>query len=216
MLIAAALLIGQSAPIDRYEDTAKKADVVLDKLIACMDANVKVELKAHLLDATPEGVTDAAMKDCASIRTELAKMMAPYGTASAEGGGPAANATDLGVQNDARFRGTYIETVERWLSEPGLADSRLSLVVQDWSACVRQKAVSWSRRKDEAKAVAEAAVTACAGKKPNVRLAISYGLKSKKLPATGLYQDDARLVDLMNQHALSWVIEERAKTLPQK
>ena len=42
MLIAAALLIGQSVPIDQLKDASKKADAVLDKLFACMDANVKV------------------------------------------------------------------------------------------------------------------------------------------------------------------------------
>jgi hypothetical protein len=216
MLIAAALLIGQSVPIDQLKDASKKADAVLDKLFACMDANVKVEIKAHLLDARSEAVTDAAMKDCAPVRAELAQLMGDYGPASAKGDSRVASATGPDAQNDARIRAMYIEIADGWLSEPQLADSRLRLVIQDWSACIRQKAVSFSRLKDEAKTVAEAAVTSCADKRPNVRLAISYGLKSKQLPASGLDQIDVSLVDVMNQHALSWVLEERAKTLPQK
>ena len=72
MLVAiAALLIQSTSLADVLSSDLKDQKVVLSRYIDCVDADAKVQMKAHFLDSTSESVADASLKTCESIREEL-------------------------------------------------------------------------------------------------------------------------------------------------
>lgn len=209
MITAMLLTAGQAQTGTSLDAALSNSEQITDRAIECMDAGFKAELKTHIIDATPELVVDAAIASCAHLKAEYAKaVVTPDTYISSEKG------AELADDWLATLRETYLKHAEKSLSDPEFSDKRARLVTMMWSDCIRKKAVDWSRLKDEAATIGKAAVTSCSSERANLRRALSYSLRAKKLPDSAADTVLEKVEAQMQDKAVETVISERAKRLP--
>lgn len=215
MIIAAILL--QAAQTERIpqelSDGLKDQDVILNSIFDCMDNSTKAELKSQISSATAETVTDAALSLCKPLTDQFEKSTETTFLTAMPPDKAKKEAVDLTADHIKKLRDTYISHVDKSLIDPKLADARMKIVSIEWGQCVREKAEKWAALKDEARTVAEAAVTSCNQGRRNTQASIGYLVRSKGWPASAAKQLEDSLLESMNSSAISWVIEQRAKTL---
>lgn len=201
----------QSAIADEMKDTLARSDQVVDRAIACMDSQTKVEIKAQILDLSPEKVVDSSLKFCDYIRTE-------YITAVSSNGSPITREAGEKLANELfqNLRKIYIKHVDEFMVKPKFADLRLEIVILEWRKCVVNKARSWSRLKDEATTIAGAALTSCRAAENNFVSAAGYQLRSKGIAASYTSEMIDKLRGTMKDVAIEAVISERAKAMPSR
>ena len=102
------------------------------------------------------------------------------------------------------------------MRKPDFAQARSDVAIALWRKCVTDKAASWSRLKDDATAVAAAAVTACEPAWAKVRNVLIYLYESKGLSDTEADDPSGKLHNTMKDVGIKTVIAERAKLLPKK
>jgi hypothetical protein len=186
--------------------TVSRTEAVMNQTFTCMDTQAKEQLKAQILDATPESVVEAALNDCAQYRQA-------YETAAANQYISQGKASELADNWFVSLKEAYIPVVERWLRDPVIAESRTKVGVGEWRKCVTDKATDWSRTQDEAATVARAAVTSCASFRPKVQAIVAYELRTKNLPRDGVATVMASIDSALNDVAVQTVVSERAKRL---
>lgn len=217
-LQAAILILLQSSPGQSAADKLKvglaETDILMNQRFDCLDTATKTEMKAHIFDSTPESVTDAAIVACSSITDRLRAATAKTLASNVSYSEALQQATQIEKEGTETLRAAYVKQINTMYSEPGFAKGRLRLAVGDWSACVKDKAISWSKLKDEAKTVAEAAVTSCSDKRKRLKPILRYVAISDKIPPASLDVVETKVAATMGENAVKWVIEERAKHLP--
>jgi len=211
-------LLAQASTADLSAEAVKQGleaqNVVYSKMFDCMDEAVKVELKAHITDATPETVTDAALKTCSPVSDEMRSATTKLLSNSWPPEKARSEADRLTNDELKGLRQTYIGHVDKILAKPQFSEIRLKVSTMEWSKCVRVKVLAWSKLKEDAKTIAAAAVTSCQVYRSNLRTALRYSVRGQKLPLSSADDIEASLAQHINENAVSWVVEERAKSLP--
>ena len=213
MLILSLLMLlqGPAGPVPQpgWDATIARAEGVADRVFDCMDVQTKMQIKAHVADMTPELVVDQALASCQNLNAEYVAAVtgseSPISKASGQ---------ELADKFFASVRKVYLEKVDQFMVDPEFAELRVKIVVMQWRKCVVDKATSWSRLKDEAATIAQAALTACRDKKQNVVQASGYQLRSKGLSASNAGDMIDKVQITMKDIAIEAIISERAKRLP--
>jgi len=114
------------------------------------------------------------------------------------------------------LREPLLKSIDDFFIQPNFAESRSKVVVLQWRECVENKAKSWSRLTDDARTIAEAAVTACQKERQNASLAFGFQLRSKSLPSEKSEQLADNIAKKMTDVAIEKIISERAMRLPNR
>ncbi|MFL6759454.1 hypothetical protein [Sphingomonas sp.] len=213
MLVFVALLAAQS-----IDAATAKADLdaimsrtenVEKQTFDCMDREVKVQAKAHLIEGTPQSLVEGALASCSYLKKEYVDAATdPHGVVSAS---TAQSEADGWF---AKIKDIYVTQVDKWMAQPQLADANMNVVIFHWKKCVGDKAADWSRLTDEASTVAQAAVSACNSFRPYLIRAVGYEYRSKGLRAADAGEVAEKLQADMKEYAVQVIISERAKRLP--
>lgn len=178
-----------------------------DPAIDCLDAAVKSEMMIVSNDK-PQKVVDTALKKCQpEISKAVKNILQNY---------PESNLQNQNVVDKITedWRKLYEEHVDKLFITPSIADVRTRLSINEWRTCVTEKAKLWSRLADDAKTIAQAAVSACNLHEQHFASAIAFEMRAKKLPVSWVSEDRASFVATMNEVAVEAVISERGKRLP--
>jgi len=174
-----------------------------------MDSQTKLQLKAHMIDATPAVIVDGALASCHHLKQDYADAVtSPDVYISTVAGQKLANDWFQGL------RDVYINHVDKWLSSPEFAETRAKVIAMQWRKCVTDKATDWSRLRDEASTVGQAAATSCRNYRQNLQTALTYQFRSAGVAASGATEIADKLDGQMKDVATEVVISERAKRLP--
>ena len=150
-----------TSPLGTWKETNEE---VIDQVFECMDANIKVHLKAEFSHATPASIVDKALAACAHLKGNLSEV-----AASPSDGISTSAGQELTEGFFQQVRGTYLRQVDTMLSAPAFAEARMNLIIGQWGGCVRVKASDWSRLSDEASTVARAVLSACHDHEANLQ-----------------------------------------------
>lgn len=210
-----ALTVLQAADVGTAMQTLNRiqrgTEVVLERTMACMDEQVKAQLKSDPVAATPASIADGALAACKHLKQEyVAAVTSPDSPISA------ATARQMSDDSFQKFRETYLEHIDKMLAKPEVAKVRTTIALADWRKCVVGKATEWSRLSDEAATVGEAAVTECEFMWPKVEAVLAYDLRSQGLPSSAASTSSEKLHDAMRKVAVAAVVAERAKRLPHR
>jgi hypothetical protein len=187
------------------------SEQVTEEAIVCMEKETKAQLKSHIVEATPELIVDSALPSCKHFRKALIES-----ASSLETGILPSGLEKMADNWLADLRKTYIEHVDAILAMPNISESRLRIISMKWTECVTKKAEGWSRLRDEASTVGQAAATSCASYKTYMRSASAYHFKSQKLSISPSRDITEELARNMKDIATEVVISERAKRLPKQ
>lgn len=214
-MIFLALLAAQATDVagtkSQLDAILASSERVSNQAFECMDANIKIALKAHLADATPETVVDSALAACSYLKKTYAEATVSPGQYIS--GDKSVELADNWF-ND--LRAAYLKHVDASLAKPELSKPRLNITLMLWRKCVQDKAISWSRLTDDAVVVGKAAVTSCNANRSNVQNALTYDLRGAGLPTSGSTQMLEKFDSTMVDVATEVVISERAKRLPKR
>lgn len=213
MLTMILLLIAQSAPAPEPKQAIEAALTasrnVSNQMFACMDKGVKAEMVAQYSTASAPSVVDAALASCAHLKRD-------YAAAVTDGYISPASAQELADKWSSSLREAYVKHVDQMLLKPEISAHRAKIVTMEWTECVRGKAKDWSRLNEEAATVGRAAVTACREHVTNLRAALEYDARSRKLPVDRVGELAGSLQSRMEEIAIEVVISERANRLPKQ
>ena len=215
MLFLALLLSAQAPAATDYgqklDAAVARAQPVTNQIFDCMDKQTKIEMKAHMLDMTPEMVVDSALKSCGYLKPDLTRAFADPDL-------PISNKAGLNIADKyfVSIRDPYIKNVEDLMVRPDFAKLRMDVALMRWRKCVSEHAINWSRLKDDASTIAQAALTACNSDKQNVIISAGFVLRSKGLPAGKAAGMIDTVQDAMKDIAVEAIISERAKRLPKR
>lgn len=210
---AASLGAAPSTDVEGLKQAIEANSAFIEQYIECMEKGSKDALMSRFQDATPDIVVDEAQKSCSPIAEQIrsATFAAYLPVMSAES---AKNASDK-VMNEviSNTRREFVKTVDGWMATEGFAELRFKHMTNVWVTCIRDKASAWSKLTDEASSVATAAVASCRPMQAEWKQTVRYNLRAQGVPVSLAEDIEKNNVAKMQENAVGWVIEERAKTL---
>ena len=189
--------------------TGKGVEHIMNQSFDCMDSQVKLQLQKHPVDATPEIIVSAAWASCASLQNLYSEEIEKYNPLI-----PREKSIKISEEWFSSLKQTYIENTHNFFSKQEVAEVRVKMAIGSLQECVTAKSTAWSRLRDDAATIAQAAITECYGDKQNVVAAVGYQLRSKSLPASNAEVVTSKLEGTMRDVAIAKIISERAKSLP--
>jgi len=213
MLALLFLLAAQSAPesgaqeLDRLISAAK---VVQNQTLDCMDAQIKLQQKAHV-EETPENIASMSLEDCLYLKEKYSEALVKSNAYISQ---DAANRLA-----DSWFYGlkpVYAKHVSEFDSRVEISELRMKYITALWGRCASDKGKEWSALSDSADVISQASVTYCGKFKNSFESALNYYLTAHGMDGTYKTQLIEKIESEVKKTAAEAIIEERAKRLLKK
>ena len=212
-LVSATNGFAQTSPEDVSKHLAAQ-ELAFDKMIDCMDAAMKEQMKINLANPLPTSMAEAAALSCNKLEQELVRTMTSGLSPVMDQTVAKEKAIKIATDSVTSLKKTYSENTEKTLIEPKFADARAKILANIWTLCVREKAISWSKLKENADTVATGAIAACSDKHADWKKSLQFWARSQKIPLDTADRVSTNVEKNLVGTTVALVLTERAKSLP--